>query len=110
MSDLHEVIQLRAALDLGDSHRGAIDATVGLHLYVVPDHDVTRLDDLLPLSLVVFCETKSVGSDHHAVLQDDIVADLAELPNCGVRMRQEIISYRSAFVNNYVCDEGATVP
>src|SRR6266567_3809334 len=102
MADLNKIIDLRSAIDLRDPDRCAIYAGMRLDLDVIPDDDVSGLHDLMPAAFIILCETKPVRANHHAVLQDDVVANLAELPYHSVRMREKIIADRNTVVDHHV--------
>src|SRR5206468_5286734 len=90
MPDLHQVIDLGSAPDACFAHRGAIDARIGLHFDFILKNGWSGLHDLVPVSTLVLGEPEAIRADHCAVLQDNVVADLAELSHHGVRMREEV--------------------
>jgi len=109
VTDLHKVIDLRTAIDLRDADGGPIDAGMRLDLNVVSNHHVPRLYDLVPMALVVLGKSKSIGADHDPILQDDVITDLAELPDHGVRVREKIVADRYPVVDDHVRHQCAVV-
>ena len=53
-----------------------------------------------PEAGVVLGETKTVSSDHSAVLQNDVVAEAAAFADYSMRMREEIAANGRAGVNH----------
>ena len=102
MSNLHEVVDLCAARNACFSDAGAIHAGVCLNLDVVFNHCWTGLHNLVPAACIVFRKAEAVAAHDHAILQDYIVADPAELPHGRVRVRQEIVPDLRAFVDHDV--------
>src|SRR5437660_5549245 len=100
MTDLNKVIDLRATIDLRHANCGAIDTGVRLDLNIIANHYVPRLHDLVPAAFFIFGEAKSIRPDHHAVLQNDVVADLAELPDRGMSVRKKVTADRDAVIDN----------
>ena len=80
VTDLDQVVDLRAGTDAGLADRSAVDAGVGLDFNVVVEDSGAGLQDLVPGAAFVTGsmltgEAKAVGSDDGAVLQQDIVAE-----------------------------------
>src|SRR5205807_7507416 len=100
VADLNEIIDFCATSDTRLADAGAIHACVRLHFNVVFENRWARLDDLVPLASVIFCESKTVGAHDGAVLQDDVVPQNAVLSHNRVSVREEIVSDASARIND----------
>ena len=46
----------------------------------------------MPVPHAIFGKTKTVGADHNAVLQDNIIANAAVLANRGVGVGEKVIA------------------
>ena len=92
MTYLNKVIDLRAAIDLRHADCSTIDTGVRLDLNIVANHHAPGLHDLVPAAFFIFGKAKSIRPDHNAILQDDVVTDLAEFPDRGVRVRKKVIA------------------
>src|SRR6266516_6100038 len=105
MSNLHEVVDLRAARNACFSDAGAIHAGVCLNLDVVFDHCWTGLHNLVPAACIVFRKAEAVAAHDHTILQDYIVADPAELSHHRMRVRQEVVADPHATINDDVREQ-----
>src|SRR5262245_11654572 len=92
MTDLYEIVYLRAAPNAGFSNRGAVDSGIGADLHVVFEHDDTGLDDLVVRAVIPLGVSIAIRSDLCTVLKNDIVSDETVLANRNVRIRLEVIS------------------
>ena len=75
VGDLHQVVDLRARLDARLANRRPIDRRVGAQLHLVFDDDRGDLRNLLVRAVAAAHEAVAVAADHHAVLQDDAIAE-----------------------------------
>ena len=77
VSDLNQVVELDAPADHRRIGLGAVDAGVGPDLYVVFDHHVAQLRNLVETARGVGHEAETVGADHGSRVQDAVAADPA---------------------------------
>ena len=63
-------------------------------------HHGRRLRNLVPASLRSLGEAESVGANHHAVLQEHVVADPAVLAHDGMRVREKIVADLHAAIDH----------
>src|SRR6185369_2034118 len=75
MTNLDQVVDLRAAFDASFAGRGAIDSRVRANLDVVFDHHATDLRNLEPVFVFVLRESETVAADHYIVMNDHALAD-----------------------------------
>src|SRR5271169_654464 len=108
VSNLREVIDLYATRDAGFAHTGTIDAGVGLHLHIALENGWAGLSDLLPV-ISVAGETEAVAADDRSVLQNDVVAELAVLPNNGMSVGKEVIADARSAVDDNMRQEHCVV-
>ena len=78
MTDLNQVVDLCAAADTRFTNRRAIDGGVGAELHVVFEHDDSGLHDLVVRAVVLFGIAVAIRADLHSILENHVVADLAE--------------------------------
>jgi hypothetical protein len=95
--------------DAGLAYAGAVDAGVGLDLGVALDYYVAGLDDLVPVAFVVFGEAETVGAYDHSVLQQDVVSQVAEFPDHGMGVGEEIVADGDSAIDDYVGQEDGVV-
>ncbi len=106
---LDEVVDFGAGLDAGLADSGAVDAGVGLDFDVVFDDDGAGLEDFVPGAIVLAGEAEAVGTDDDTVLQDDVVADAAELADDGVGVGEEVVSDGNVGVEDNVGKDDGVV-
>ena len=109
MADLDEVVDLGAGVDAGFADGGAVDAGVGLDFDVVFEDDRAGLEDLVPGAVGLAGEAEAVGADDGAVLQDDVVAEVAVLADDGVGVGEEVIAGAGVGVEDDVGEDGGVV-
>src|SRR5579884_112485 len=100
MSDLHQAVDLGAALYASFAHRRAIHRRQRLDLDIVFDHRDSGLDDFIMGSFGGFSETESIASHDHSVLQRDTIADAAMLAYNGMGMGEKIVSDACACIDH----------
>ena len=76
MADLYQVVELDAVLDDGIVQRTTVDAGIGADLNIVANAHRAELLDFFP-GTGVGGETKSVGTNDHAGVQETAVTDAA---------------------------------
>src|SRR6185369_4504138 len=108
VSDLHKIIDLGIAHHACFSDRRTIDASVRLYLYIVFNNCNTGLHDLMP-TVRASRKTKPIGSDDYPILQNDVVADLAELSNDRLRMREKVIADPGATIDHHMRKQNSVV-
>ena len=86
---LHQVVDLRIPMHHRIAHHGTIHRRVGTYLHVILYDHRTYLRHLAVHARLVRLETETVGSDHHAGMQDAIPSHLAVIidPYAGVQDR-----------------------
>ena len=102
MADLHEAVDLGAALDARFAHGCTVDRGEALDFDIVLDHRRAGLDDFIVRAVGSFSETEAVAADYGAVLQNDTMADVAIFTDDGVGVGEEIIADLRALVNHHV--------
>src|SRR3974377_911284 len=105
---LREVVDLHPACDAGLADAGAVNARVRLDFYVALYATRARLRNLLPM-IAIARKTETVRSDNRAVLQHNIVAELAILAHNGVRMGEEVVSDARSAINDHVRQKHSVV-
>jgi hypothetical protein len=106
---LDEVVDFRASSYAGLAYAGSIDAGVGLEFGVALDYYVAGLDDFVPAGLIVFGEAETVAAYYCSVLEQDVVAQMAEFPDYGVGVSEEIVAYGYSAIDDYVGEEDGIV-
>ena len=89
VSDVDHVVELGAAADSRAAQSRAIDAGVRAQLYVVFDYHRADLRKLV-MALLTANITKSIGSHHHAGMQDDAISNSHVVINHDVWMNHTI--------------------
>jgi hypothetical protein len=106
---LDQVVDLRAASYASLAYAGAVDTGVGLDLDVVFDDYVAGLDDFVPAAEVVLGEAETVGANYGAILQQDVVSQVAEFSDYGVGVGEEIVAYGYSAIDDYVGEQDGVV-
>ncbi len=117
VADVDEVIELGTASYAGFADAGPIDAGIGLELGIALDHDVARLDDLVPVSGVCFVviavtmlgEAEAVAAYDDSVLEQDVVSQSAELSNHSVGVSEEVVADADSAIDDDVGQENGVV-
>ena len=93
VADLDEVVDFGAGgVDAGFADGGAVDAGVGLDFDGVFEDGGAGLDDLGPAAGALLGEAEAVGTDDGAVLEDDVVAEVAAFADDGVGVGEEAVA------------------
>ena len=100
MSNLHEVVDFHAAPNACFTHAGTVNAGVRLHFHGIFQHRQPGLHDLVPGAGIIFGEAEAVRSNDGAVLQNDVVPELAILAHHGVGVREKVVSDVRAAVDD----------
>src|ERR1700722_4976529 len=87
---------------MGLAYAGAIDAGIGLNLYVVFDNDRHRLRDLMPMAKFIFCKSESVSADDDTILQQYVISQAAVLADDGVGVSQEVVTDLHPTIDDHV--------
>jgi hypothetical protein len=90
--DLHQAVDLGAALHAGLAHRGAIHRSQALNLHIVFNHRDARLNDLVMRSVGAFGKAEAVAAYHCTVLQNHAVAYAAKLADHGMGMKRHVVA------------------
>src|SRR5438270_9742542 len=106
---LDQVVDFCAAPDAGLSDAGAVHAGVCLHFNVVLENRRPGLDDLVPLPLITFGESKSVGAHDGSILQNYVVSQNTVLSHNGMSVRKEILADASARINHHMRQQCAVL-
>src|SRR5215467_10954429 len=97
----NQVVQLGTAPNARFANRGAVHASVGLHLHVVLKHSGPGLRHLVPGAVLPSGKAETVSANDRAILQNDSVADAAVLSHHGMRVRKEIVTDFGAAVDGH---------
>ena len=62
MADLRQVVDLHSIANVGFPNARPVDASVDLHLDIIAQNRWASLNDLVPMSFVVFGEAKTVSA------------------------------------------------
>src|SRR5262249_5024933 len=76
-----QVVEFRVPPNARFTKAGPVNATVGLDLHIVFNHDPADLGNFVPVSLIVLGEPESIRADDHAVVEQHVIADCAALTN-----------------------------
>ena len=104
-----QVVDFRASSYAGLAYAGAVDAGVGLEFGVALDYNVAGLDDFVPVGGVILGEAKTIGAYDYAVLEQDVVTEVAEFPDYGMGVRKKIVAYGYSAIDDYVGQEDSVV-
>lgn len=99
MTDGNEVVELGAVADARLADGGAVHASVGLNFDVILENSGAGLLHFVPRAVLLFRKAETVAADHRAALENDAVADLAELADDGVGVREEIVADAGSLIN-----------
>jgi hypothetical protein len=105
-----EVIQFSASSYAGLAYAGSVDAGVGLEFGIALYDYVAGLDDFVPTVAVGFVvvfililgEAETVAAYNGAILQQNVVSQVAEFSYYGVGVREEIVAYGYSAIDDYV--------
>ena len=109
MSDLHEVIDLRAAFNHRAPEGGAIDRDIGSQFHIVFDTDNTQLGNLVMPPFVLHVP-KAVAPDDGSAMNDHPGADEAPFPHRHIRIEHAVVADRGIVSDKDAgveCDSGA---
>ena len=104
-----EVVDFCALSYAGFAYAGPVYAGIRLNLGFGSQDYVSRLHYFVPAGAVVFRKAEAVGADDGSILQEDVVAEVAELSDHGVGMREEIVAYLCSPVDHYMGEEDGVV-
>src|SRR5262249_15768867 len=88
---------------------------ISLYFDVIFENGWPALRYLVPIAASGLCKSEAVGTNHHAILQNDVVADLTKLPDNGMGVSKEVLAdpcpaidhdvrqQRAIIANAYVC-------
>ena len=99
---LDQVVDFHPRADACFSHAGAVNCRVGLDFHVVFDDGRPRLHDLVPDARVILGKSEAVAAYDNAVLENDIVTDLAVLADNRVRMGVEIVADAGVGIDDHM--------
>src|SRR5436305_889004 len=109
MSNLHQVVDLRASPNAGFAHAGPIDACISLNFNIVFNNGGAGLHDFVPLTRFVLGKTEAVATDHYSVLKDDGVSNPAIFAHDRVRVSEKTMSDARATVDHNVGQQHSMV-
>jgi hypothetical protein len=92
MTDLNEVIDLRAAPDCRSSDARAVDDRTGAYFDIIRYYDGSGLRDLLPGGIRMPGIAKTIASYHNMVLQDNAQAETTLLTYDAVRVNEGLVA------------------
>lgn len=107
MADLNQVVDLGARANAGFADGGAVYGGVGLDFDVVFEDRGAGLQNLVPGGAAEFGsriagKAEAVAADDGAILQNNVVAELALLPDDGVGVREKVAADVRVGVNDDV--------
>src|ERR1700674_196711 len=102
VADLHQIVDLGAAGNVGFADAGAVDAGVSLDFHIVLDDDRHGLRDFVPAAEIIFGEPETVGANDHAILQQHVIPQPAMFADYGVSVSQEVIADFHPTINHHV--------
>jgi hypothetical protein len=100
--DLHQIVDLGAALDPRLANGWPIDGGVRANLHVVFDHDDRVLGNLDVLTGRRRHESEAVAADHRAILDDDPMSEDGALADRHSRVQHAVIADLHAWPNDDV--------
>ncbi len=100
VAHLHEIVNLGPAPQAGFSYRSSIHAGIGLHLHGVLDDHGSRLHNLVVRAVRLPGESEAIASHHHAVLEDDVIANPHVLTDHRMRVREEAVADLGASIDH----------
>jgi hypothetical protein len=109
MTNLDQIVDFGAASNACFSNAGAIDAGIRLHFDVVLQHRRSGLDDFVPFARIVLGKSKTIGADHGAVLENNVVANHTVLSHDSMGMGEEVATNASACINHNVRQQRAMI-
>ena len=71
VTDLNQIVNLRARRNMSLTDAGAIDAGISLDLDIIVQHRWTRLHNLVPLPRITLGEAKAVSAYDCPILKQD---------------------------------------
>src|SRR5438046_6413491 len=101
VTHLDKVIHFDATAEARFTHRGAVNARVGLNLDVVFDHRRPGLNDLVVGPIRLLRKPETIATDHRAVLENHAVPNLDVLAHDGVGVREEAVADLRAAVDHH---------
>jgi hypothetical protein len=110
MSNLHEVVDLRARLDAGFSDRWTVNRRIRAQLNVVFDDDCRYLRDLLVGPIPTTDEAVPVAPENNAVLKNNPIPNGHTLADGDIRVNDAITSNVSVGPNRHAWKDDASVP
>ena len=102
MSDLHEIVNFRAAFYSRFADRSAVNRRIRADFHIVFDDDTSRLRNFQPTFFFVFSVAETVRADSRIVVNNTIFADFAIFTNGNARMNHRICADFRAVVNCYI--------
>ena len=109
VAHLDEVVDFDAGGDSRFAYRGAIDAGVGLDFDGVAEDCGAGLNDLGPAAVRALGKAEAVGADDGAILEHDVVAELAAFAHDSVGVGEEAVADADTVVENNVGEEDGVV-
>ena len=99
VGDLHQVVELHAAADVGAAHRGAVNAGVGTNFDPILDGDDADLRNLF-VAVGRRGETKSVGADDASAVENHFVADAATVVDAHAGIEEAILAHCGSLLDD----------
>lgn len=109
VSHMDHVVKLRPARDASLADTRPVNTRIRLHFDVVFQNRRPRLDDLVPVAGVILRKAKPIAADYGSILEQNIVAKLAELANHSMRMREEVFANLHVPINHDVRQQHSVV-
>ena len=102
MSDLHEIVNFRAAFDSRFADRSTINRRIRADLDIIFQHNSPDLRNFQPSFFFRLCITETVRTDCRVIVNDAVFADLAIFADRNAGMNHGIFADLHAVVNRYV--------
>ncbi len=100
MTDLHETVDLRSALNTRLAEGGAVHRGQCLNFHIVFDHRNARLRDLVMRALLIFGEAEAIAANNYAVMQVTRLPMRVYSRTDTWAVRREVIANSAAFVDD----------
>ena len=110
VSHLRQIVDLHARPDVRLAHACAVHAGIRLHFHRILQHGRSRLDNLVPNSVLVLRESKPVRPDNCAVLQHHVIPNTAVLAHNRVRVRKKVMADHRMRIDHHVWQQRRMVP
>jgi len=109
VADQNQIIEFGSAADACFADGCAVHAGIGLDFYIVLENGRAGLRHLVPGTVFLFGEAKSVPADDGAVLENDAVAYATVFANDDVRVREEVVTDLGAAIERHKAVQNSVI-